>query len=121
MASGRQEEGDQKRSSRWSAQASRTNVRRTRKKEEEMNPSPQVAALWQHIKKRGHVLLFISVLTLLALIAGGGSLLSSASAPLAGQMAASDGDIRIGSSSHTLSSQVGSQIATTNGDIHVGG
>jgi hypothetical protein len=84
-----------------------------------MNPSTQVAALWQRIKKTGLVLVLISVLTLLVLIAGGVGLLRSASSPLGDQAGGTNGDIHIGSSRHALSSQVGGQMAATNGTIHI--
>jgi hypothetical protein len=74
-----------------------------------MNPSRQVAALWQPIKKTGHVLVLLSVLTLLVLIAAGVSVLLPASSLFGNQMATTNGDIHIGSQ------------AATNGQIHVGG
>jgi hypothetical protein len=74
-----------------------------------MNPSRSVAALWQPIKKTGHVLVLLSVLTLFALIAAGVSVLLPASSPLGNQMAGTNGNIHIGGQ------------AATNGQIHVGG
>ena len=72
-----------------------------------MNPSRHVAALWHPIKKTGHVLVLLSVLTLLALIAAGVSVSLSASSLFGNQMATTNGDIHVG------------EIAATNGDIHV--
>jgi hypothetical protein len=91
-----------------------------KKEKEEMNPSTQVAALWQRIKKTGHGLVLISVLTLLVLIAGGvGFLLPATRQMQEGQTAATNGNVHIGGSRHALSSQVGDQMAATNGTIHI--
>jgi hypothetical protein len=61
-----------------------------------MKPSTQVAAVWQRTKKTGQVLVLISVLTLLMPITGVMDFLPSTSAPFAGQIATTNGDLHIG-------------------------
>ena len=86
-----------------------------------MNPSTTVVAFVHTAQKTGQVLLIISVLTLLLLIAAGAGLFHPASWQAGDQLAASVGDIHIGSTMQARSSQARVQLAATNGDIQVGG
>jgi hypothetical protein len=63
-----------------------------------MNPSTKVVALWQTAKKTGQWLVIISVLTLLLLIGAGAGLFHLASSQVGGQLAATNGDVHVGSS-----------------------